>query len=284
MKKNTYLNKYSPLVSIIITTKNESAVIKRLLTSLKGQSYKNIEIILIDNNSSDTTTKIAKKFTKKIFNFGPERSAQRNFGAKIAKGSFLLFLDADMELTGEVVKECVNLISTNEKTAGVIIPEKSIPKNFWEKVKAYERSFYNEKGDEITDAARFFRKSAFKKAGGYDETITGPEDWDLPEAVKKLGYRVSRASAVIYHHERISSPFDLAKKKYYYALSSYRYLKKHHISTFSPKTIYFLRPVFYKNWKKLISHPILSLGMFVMLSLQLLGGGLGYLVGRIKKL
>lgn len=274
----------SSLVSIIITTKNESAVIKRLLISVKEQSYKNIEIILIDNNSLDSTKDIAKEFTNKVYNFGPERSSQRNLGVRKSKADYLLFLDADMELTGEVVKECVKLINTDKKTAGIIIPERSIPKNFWEKVKAYERSFYNEKGDEITDAARFFRKSAFKKAGGYDETITGPEDWDLPEVIKKLGYKIGRVSAVIYHHERINSPFDLAKKKYYYALSSHRYLKKHHISTFSSKTIYFLRPVFYKNWRKLIFHPILASGMLVMLSLQLLGGSLGYLVGRVRKL
>lgn len=274
----------SSLVSVIITTKNESAVIKRLLTSLRRQSYKNIEIILIDNNSSDSTKEIAKRFTNKVYNFGPERSAQRNFGAKMAKGDFLLFLDADMELSEKVIEESVNSINSSTKFAGIIIPEKSVAKTFWEKVKAFERSFYNEKGDEITDAARFFRKSIFKKAGGYDETITGPEDWDLPETIKKLGYTFGRISVVIYHHERINSPFDLAKKKYFYALRAHRYLKKHRISALSPKTIYFLRPIFYKNFDRIISHPLLSLGMFIMLFFQILGGGLGYLVGRIKNL
>jgi len=273
-----------PLVSVIITTKNESTVIKRLLSSVKKQSYKKFEIILIDNNSSDLTKKIALQFTDKVYDFGPERSAQRNFGAKKAKGDFLFFLDADMELSENIISECVNSINSGKKFAGVIIPEKSVAKTFWEKVKAYERSFYNEKGDEITDAARFLHKSVFKKAGGYDETITGPEDWDLPETIKKLGYTFGRISAVIYHHERINSPFDLAKKKFFYALSAHRYLKKHHISTLSPKTIYFLRPIFYKNFDRIISHPLLSLGMVVMLFLQFLGGGLGYLVGRIKNL
>lgn len=272
------------LVSVIITTKNESGVIKRLLISLKNQSYKNIEIILIDNNSIDSTKEIAKKFTSSIYNFGPERSAQRNSGAKIAKGRFLLFLDADMELSRKVVEECVKSIILDKKFGAVIIPEKSIAKNFWERVKAYERSFYNEKGDEITDAARFFRKSVFKKVGGYDETITGPEDWDLPETIKKLGYKITRISSVIYHHERINSPFDMARKKYYYALRAHRYLRKHNISAFGPKTIYFFRPVFYLNPNKIIAHPVLYIGMFVLLFAQLVGGGLGYLVGRIKKL
>lgn len=238
----------------------------------------------MDNNSSDDTKKIAQRFTKKIYNLGPERSSQRNFGAKKSTGSLLFFLDADMELTRKVIEDCVNYMEKNKELVGVIIPEQSIAKNFWERVKAYERSFYNEKGDEITDAARFFKKSVFKKAGGYDETITGPEDWDLPETIKKLGHKIGRVNSLIYHHERINSPLDLFKKKYQYALSAHRYLKKHSIPAISPKTIYFFRPIFYKNIKRIILHPLLSLGMFIVLTLQLLGGGLGYLVGRIKKL
>ena len=168
------------LVSIIITTKNEAAVIKRLLVSLKDQSYKNIETILVDNNSSDSTKKKAIKFTNKIYNFGPERSAQRNFGAKKSKGGYLLFLDADMRLSRDVVQQCVEVAKLNPEIGAIVIPEISEAHTFWEKVKGFERSFYNEKGDPITDAARFFSKEAFITSGGYDESITGPEDWDLP--------------------------------------------------------------------------------------------------------
>ena len=151
-------------------------------------------------------------------------------------------------------------------------------------MKAFERSFYNKSWYEIIDAARFFKRQAFVSAGGYDETITGPEDWDLPETVKKLGFKIGRIKSVIYHHERIDSPFDLAKKKFYYAKSSYKYLEKPHISPISPKTIYFLRPIFYKNWQKILFNPKLSIPMFLMLSAELIGGGLGYLIGRMRKL
>lgn len=273
-----------PLVSVIITTKNEEKIIKRLLLSLQKQSFENFEVILVDNNSTDATKEIALEFTSKVFNRGPERSTQRNYGAKKSRGEYLLFLDADMELSRNVLKQYVDLVEKDPALGEVVIPEVSVANKFWEKVKAFERSFYNKEGDEITDAARFFKKTVFKKAGGYDETITGPEDWDLPETIKKFGFKVGRIKAVIYHHERIESPFSLAKKKYYYALKAHRYLEKHQISAISPKTIYFLRPVFYKNIDKIISHPVLSLGMIIMLSLELIGGGLGYLVGRIKKI
>ncbi len=272
------------LVSIVITTKNEESVIARLTSSIKQQTYSDKEIILVDNNSTDKTVEIAKEMGISTFTQGPERSAQRNFGAKKATGDYLLFLDADMKLSSNVVKECVQICQSDKKIGAIVIPEQSIASNFWEQVKAFERSFYNEEGDEITDAARFFRKEAINKVGGYDEMITGPEDWDLPESVKKAGYNIGRTQSLIYHYEKINSPFDLAKKKFYYALRAHRYLSKQNISVLSPKTIYFLRPVFYKKFNKIITHPILSLGMIVMLTIELFWGGLGYLIGRIKRL
>jgi glycosyltransferase involved in cell wall biosynthesis len=85
-------NKLNPLVSVIITTKNSEKYIKECLYSIKKQSYKKIESIVVDNNSIDHTKEIAEKYTKSIYNKGPERSAQRNFGAKKTKGDFLLFI------------------------------------------------------------------------------------------------------------------------------------------------------------------------------------------------
>lgn len=271
------------LVSVIITSKNEDDVISNLLDSINKQTYKNIEVILVDNNSVDKTLEIAKQYsTVKIYTIGPERSAQRNFGAKKSTGKYLFFLDADMELTTEVIQNCVELVKKGI-LSGVVIPEQSVAINFWGKVKAFERSFYSIKGDPVTDAARFFLRRVFFKIGGYDESITGPEDWDLPDRIREAGYKIGRSSKKIYHHEQEISPALLFKKKFYYGLNVHSYLTKHNIPVISPKTVYFLRPLFYKNWIRLLRHPILSLAMAGMLSIELLGGGLGYIVGRIKK-
>ncbi len=272
------------LVSVIVTTKNEEKNISRLLNSIKKQTYFPIEIIVVDNNSTDGTQRVARQFTRKVVNFGPERSAQRNFGIMKSTGKFFIFLDADMELSPKVITDCVDTVSKDKKIGAVVIPEQSIARTFWEKVKAFERSFYVEEGDNTIEAARFFKKEAYTKAGGYDESITGPEDWDLPETVKDLGYKICRIKSKIFHYERISSPISLAKKKFYYALGSHRYIKKRNISIISPKTIYFLRPVFYKKWKKLISNPVLTIAMLIMFLFELGGGGTGYLIGKYKKI
>jgi glycosyltransferase involved in cell wall biosynthesis len=267
------------LVSVVITTRNEAQVIETLLKSLQSQTHSPLEIIVVDNGSTDETVDIAQKYTKKVFQYGPERSAQRNYGAEKSTGNYLLFLDADMEISSNVIKECVDEIMITN-TAAVVIPEISVGKTYWEKVKAFERSFYI--GSQWTDAARFYKKEIFNKSGKFDETITGPEDWDLSETVRRQGYKIGRTSAVIYHHERISSPLKMAQKMYYYGLKSYRSLSKQQTGVFSPKTIYLLRKDFYTQGDKFLKHPVLALGMIVMLSLQLAGGGLGYLVGKIN--
>jgi len=269
---------------VIVTTKNEEKNINRLLSSIKKQTYFPIEIIVVDNSSTDGTQKAARQFTKKVVNFGPERSAQRNFGIIKSTGKFFIFLDADMELSPKVIEDCVDVVSRDKKIGAVIIPEQSVAQTFWEKVKAFERSFYVEEGDNTIEAARFFKKEAYTKAGGYDESITGPEDWDLPETVKDLGYKICRTKSKIFHYEKIGSLISLSKKKFYYALRSHRYIKKHSMSIISPKTIYFLRPVFYKKWKKLISNPVLTIAMLIMFIFELGGGAIGFLIGKFKKI
>ena len=275
--------KKKSLVSIIITTRNEEVVIGNLLKSVLRQTYKSLEIILVDNKSVDETLNIVRKFKEvKIYQQGPERSAQRNFGAKNAKGDFLFFLDADMELTPKVVEDCAAKIY-QKNAEGVVVPEQSKWTNFWGEVKAFERSFYSEKGDSITDAARFFSKKIFNQVGGYDESITGPEDWDLPDRIREAGFKITRSTEIIYHHEQKISLVMLFKKKFYYGLNAHKYLSKHNISVISPKTIYFLRPLFYRSWTKLVKHPVLSAAMVCMLLVELIGGGLGYLVGRAMR-
>ncbi len=271
----------TPLVSVIIPTHNESAVIDRNLKALKIQKYPRVEIIVVDDGSTDNTVAIARKLSTRVFaRTHAERSVQRNFGAGKASGKYLFFLDADMEVQSTVINDCVKLMEANLAIGAIAIPERPIATNYWEKVKALERSFYSDFGDPATDAARFFSKNLFKKAGGYDETITGPEDWDLPETIVGMGFKIGRVSSRIRHYERIPSLIGLVKKKYYYGLTSHRYFKKHQLSVVGPKTIYFLRPIFYKNWRRLANNPTLTVGMFIVLTLEQIFGTLGYLKGR----
>ena len=110
-------------ISAVIATKNEQDNLQRLLVSLKRQTAKSFEIIIVDNYSTDRTTQIAKKYTSKVFQMGPERTTQRNFGLKKAAGKYILFVDADMQLQSNVLKESVSAMDKNPKLSGIVIDE-----------------------------------------------------------------------------------------------------------------------------------------------------------------
>ena len=83
--------KEGPSVSVIVPTKNSERTIERCLKSIKEQNYKNIELIVVDNYSEDKTFEIANKYADKIIKKGPERSVQRNYGAKISSIKYYYF-------------------------------------------------------------------------------------------------------------------------------------------------------------------------------------------------
>ncbi len=258
----------NPFVSVIITTKNEEKNIENCLNSILGQTYPKdkIEIILVDNGSTDKTKTIAKKFTDKIYDKSPERSAQRNYGVRQSSGEYFLYLDADMVIDKNVIRECAELVKTNSAIIGLYIPEIIMGESFWCQVRRFERSFYN---GTVIDCVRFIKKDKFLETGGFDETMSGPEDWDLDRKIRQIG-KVALISSPVHHNE---SEFSLKKylsKKEYYIKSFDKYIAKWGANDPEIKKqlgfYYRFIGVFTENgkWKKLLMHPILTLEMFFL--------------------
>ncbi|MBU3978369.1 glycosyltransferase family 2 protein [Patescibacteria group bacterium] len=269
----------NPIISVIVPTKNSATTIESCLKSIHKQSYKNIEIIVVDNNSSDNTKTISRKYTDYVFNYGPERSSQRNFGAKYATGKFLLFIDSDMVLSIDVVKNCVKKTIIDQNIKSIIIPEKSFGKGFWAGCKKLEKSFYV--GVDWIEAARFFEKKVFQEVGGYDEKIISGEDWDLSQ---KIGdkYKIDRISDFIYHNEGKISLLETIKKKFYYAKKFNIYTeKKENSKNLKKQTNILLRyKLYFSNPNKLFSNPATGIGMLFMKTCEFGFGGMGYLIGK----
>jgi len=156
-----------------------------------------------------------------VLHAGPERSAQRNHGARAYPAGVVGFVDADMVVGPTVVAEAVVAIS--DGAGSVIVPERTIGSGFWVEVRAFERSFYD--GSDAIEAARFFRWDVFERTGGFDEQLTGPEDWDLSESARQLA-PVTRTTAVIEHDEGTITYLDACRKKAYYAEGMHRYVAK----------------------------------------------------------
>tara|TARA_Y100000310_G_scaffold336995_1_gene422952 strand:+ start:11532 stop:12323 length:792 start_codon:yes stop_codon:yes gene_type:complete len=247
-------------VTIIVTTKNEEKVLARCLHSIQKQNYTPIELIVVDNHSTDQTVNIAKQYTKKVYNKGPERSAQRNYGAQKGKGDYYFFIDADMQLQSRVVEDCVRAIEKGKEA--ILIQETFIGKGYWSKCKTLEKSCYTGTGD--AEAARFFTKQLFKKVRGYDEELTGPEDIDMHKRVMKHT-TFGRVKGIIHYDENISLK-EFLQKRYYYSLSLQKYLNKHPQA--KKGEFRFIRKAYVKNWKLLLADPIHLLGFFILRVLE----------------
>jgi glycosyltransferase involved in cell wall biosynthesis len=101
----------NPLVTIIIPSFNSmtgSKNIDKTLKSIENQTYKNIETIVIDNFSIDTTSKICKNYKIRFFSLKCGRSRARNYGIEQMNGEFALFVDSDHILTPTLVTDCVD--------------------------------------------------------------------------------------------------------------------------------------------------------------------------------
>jgi len=256
------------LVSAIISTKNEEKNIEKCLKSVINQTYpaENIEIIVIDNHSSDRTRDLALKYTEKVFIGGPERSAQKNFGVRESRGEYFLHLDADMELSEDVVKECIEKISGKNDIIALYIPEIVSGEKYFSKVRRFERSFYN---GTLIDAVRFIKKDKFLEAGGFDENLYAGEDWDLDKRLKRFG-KFDIIKSPLYHNESEFNLTKYLKKKAYYSKNLNVYIEKWGKNDPDIKKqfgfYYRFIGVFVENgkWRKIIQHPILAAGMYFL--------------------
>jgi glycosyltransferase involved in cell wall biosynthesis len=267
------------IVSVIVPTKNSAQFLELCLSSIKKQSYKAIELIVVDNYSTDETSQIAKKYSDQFFEKGPERSAQRNFGVLSSRGEYVLVIDSDMVLDSDVVLDCVNLAKDDPHVKAVVIPESSVGKGFWSKCKALERSCYV--GDDTIEAARFFEKEILLQFGGYDEEIHGGgEDWDLPERIKDAGHKIGRIKHFINHLEGHLKLSETMLTKYYYGKTIGIYIGKQPVR--AKRKLKIFRPAFFRHWRTLLVHPILTMGMFFMKLCEFAAGGMGFLNSKIR--
>jgi FkbM family methyltransferase len=258
------------LVSVIVPTRNSARTLRACLDSVRQQTYAGVESIVVDNFSSDTTLQIAEESGCEVITAGPERSGQRNAGARDAKGSYLLFVDSDMVLEPTVVADCV--AASARGADAVIIPEVSFGEGFWARCRRLERSCYI--GDDDIEAARFYRRELFRDLGGFDEELNAAEDWDLSQRAAASGARITRITSRIAHDEgRIRLRAHL-RKKYSYGKYLPAYRRRHSAAT--GRQLRLIRPAFVRHRRALAAEPLTAAGMLSLKALEFSAGALGF--------
>lgn len=251
-------------LTAVITTRNEADNIANCIRAFDAFRDE-IEIVVVDNASTDDTKKIAAGLGAKVLDKGPERSAQRNLGWRTAAADWVIVLDADMILPRETIEEVLAIASQVSRPLAYWIPEVRTGSGLRVKARNFERSFYD---GTCIDALRLFSKPVLEATGGYDENlIAGPEDWELDIRVLATGAKCAVLRHPLIHNEKKLSLKRMLEKKAYYSKSMAAYQAKWPGHPALRKQFglgYRFFGVFVENgkWKRLLRHPILALVMY----------------------
>ena len=286
-----------PLVSVVVTTRNEEKNIGNCLHSIRAQTWSAIEIIVVDNNSTDATLEISAQLADKVATKGPERSAQRNHGMiNLASGEYVMYIDADMILSPRLLECCVENIQRTG-AAALHVSETVLGTRYFSRVRRFERGFYD--GTPI-DGARFFHRPTFTQVGGFDETLFvkgSGEDWDIDKKIKQVAKIAALPAAAarpsqgnwefasfvaergvpfkpdyvgIYHNEAEFLLLSYLRKKSYYSLGFDGYINKWGKDDPDIRCqfgfVYRFWTVFteHNKWKRLLAQPTLAIGMYFL--------------------
>ena len=179
-----------PKVSVVIATYNRSRFLCQTIESALSQTYKDYEIIIVDDGSTDDTKEALKFFDGKIRYFYQENqgiSAAKNRGVNESVGEFIAFVDDDDIWLPEKLDEQMQFIERHPQLAFVCSEVITIDEhgNFlahWRKPKDQKISDNFENlydGNFIHVPTVLLRKKCFIEIGGFDEKLMTTEDYDL---------------------------------------------------------------------------------------------------------
>lgn len=173
-----------PLISVIIPAYNAAKTISDCLNSIFNQTYKNFEIIVVNDGSSDNSLEILKKFEDKIEIINQNNSGAafaRNVGAARSKGEYLIFIDADSQLDPKMFEKMMDALINNPKASYAYSSFKFGPKKF------HLFPFDPEKLKKMPyiHTSSLIRKDAFP---GFDQNLKRFQDWDLYLTMLEFGH------------------------------------------------------------------------------------------------
>jgi len=255
-KKKRQFAKYmlyreNPLVSIIVPGKNEGKHIPSLVASIRRQTYKNIELIIVDDGSDDDTPIILENLKRqglidKVFRCevrGGKASAA-NLALRYAKGKFVVHLDADSHLKEDAIENIVLPFYAYRNVGAVSgdIRVKNLNYNVLTDLQALEYLKSISTGRIVTsmlDILRIvsgafgaFRKDILDRIKGWD---VGPGlDGDITLRIRKLGFKIVHEPEAVCYTSVPTSLLKLAKQRYRWDRSLVRFRVRRHRDMLSP--------------------------------------------------
>jgi glycosyltransferase involved in cell wall biosynthesis len=203
------------LISIILPVYNRQAYIQRAIDSIINQSYKEWELIAIDDGSEDASASLLELYRvqspriKTIYQSHQSLSAARNNGIKHSKGDFITFLDSDDEYKEDHLKLRIDFLNQNSNIdflhGGVqIIGDEFVPDKY-DRTKLIHLSA-------CTIGATFFgKKKVFTELGGFKQILYSEDSEFLDRVIKSYKVKKVDFPTYVYHREVPDSITQMAK-------------------------------------------------------------------------
>lgn len=258
----------NPLITILAPGKNEGKNIFKLVQSLREQTYRNFEIIIVDDGSDDNTPFICRDLEKRGYidkylrlNIRGGKASAANYGVYHAKGKYIVHLDADSSLDTDAIENILIPFYYNEKIKGVggCIKVRNADESLCSTMQAIEylntiqvgRTVSNTLGiyHIISGAFGAFETEAIRQVGCWD---IGPGlDGDLTQKLRKAGYNVYFANDAICMTSVPTSWHTLYKQRLRWSKSLIRFRsRKHKNIFFAWKNFSFLN--FFSNMENIL--------------------------------
>jgi glycosyltransferase involved in cell wall biosynthesis len=237
-------------VSVIIPCYNSGLTILRAIQSIQAQTFKDVEIIVVNDGSDDAVTlKILKNVSKNIKTLNQKNkglSSARNYGIREANSKYILPLDSDDYFSPTFIEKAIKKIENEEKTYCVFANitmfgdmEGILDRNY---------NFFIQLFNNQLPYAIFFEKKIWSEIGGYDEAMKlGYEDWEFNIRLGKNGFHPSKIAEPLFYYN-VSSQGMMQSQSDKNYINILRYIRDKHNDTY---TIFRL----YKIWKAWKGYP-----------------------------
>ena len=214
-----------PLVSVVIPVYNDARYIRESIVSALNQDYQNLEVIVVDDGSTDSTPEILKKFNNKIRNIRQENrgtAAALNKGIKNANGQLIAWLSSDdlflpKKIGHQVEKFFENPLLEIIYTDYIVIDSKGEEIKIVRCPLPHKDRFVLEmlKNNFVNGSSVIIRRECFEKVGFFDETLAIDSDGDMWFRMLKNGCRFGHIPIPLlkyrWHEGNLSHRYKLAE-------------------------------------------------------------------------
>jgi len=260
-------------ISVIIPVFNEEQYLGQLLSSIRSQEYPKdmMEIIVVDNGSSDQSKAIAEKTANKVISLPYATVAGlRNAGAKRASGGLLAFVDADCLADKFWLKNGNRLYQAGYRVFGCAV---EIPSDAsWIERAWFSQRYAQERRVNYLNSANIFiDKKTFFQAGGFDERLESGEDSELCVRLAKLGGVVWYSPSLrVTHLKNPKNIESFLKRELWHGSEALASLKTKPLDKTLLASVFFIL-----GWVSLLlgilfSRPVCFLALSLLLSIPLL--------------